>query len=393
MRFFAVIIAFLFNFAAVYNVCAQETQQEAQSKRHGPCSHCPVDTVDTEGTQGSQDSHGVHDSDKSHTLHGSTANAGHHGQDHNHDHDRPDIYGPIGVMGSHVHQAGTWMPSYRFMYMDMRGNRDGTHHVSTGDVLDDFMVSPTNMQVEKHVFGAMYSLTDDFTVMAMFPYIRKSMRHVNRMGVRFTTRSDGIGDFKLMPLYAFFRRGGHSLHLNAGVSLPTGSIHKSDDTPAGPDRRLPYPMQLGSGTFDLLPGVTYLGQTESWSWGVQPMGTIRLGENSNDYTLGNRFNMTAWGSRVWTDWLSTSLRIDGQVWRNIRGDDPKLNPRMVPTADPDRRAGERVDILFGVNLYAPEGKLKGNMLSAEGGFPVYQSLDGPQLETDWRLTVGWRWAF
>jgi len=30
--------------------------------------------------------------------------------------------------------------------------------------------------------------------------------------------------------------------------------------------RLEYPMQLGSGTFALRPGLTYLGQTERWAW-------------------------------------------------------------------------------------------------------------------------------
>ncbi len=27
------------------------------------------------------------------------------------------------------------------------------------------------------------------------------------------------------------------------------------------------------------------------------------------------------------------------------------------------------------------------------GLPVYQWLDGPQLETDWRLTAAWDWTF
>ncbi|MEW6026907.1 MAG: transporter [Planctomycetota bacterium] len=320
------------------------------------------------------------------------------GRDHtgvigHHIHDRPDSYAPIGVMGNHVHKAGEGMFTYRFMSMNMRGNLDGADRISTSDILKDFMVSPTSMKMEMHMIDGMYAPTDNLTLMAMLPYIRFSMHHINSMGVRFATRSEGIGDFKVMPLYTFYREGRHSFHFNAGMSFPTGSIDKKDDTPAGPNQKLPYPMQLGSGTFDLLPGITYLGQTENWSWGGQPMGTIRLGENSNHYTLGNRLHLTTWAARKWTDWFSTSARLDWQIWRNIKGDDPDLNPMMVPTADPDRRGGERVDILCGVNLYAAEGKFKGHRLAIESGWPIYQSLDGPQLETDWKLTVGWQWTF
>ena len=52
----------------------------------------------------------------------------------------------------------------------------------------------------------------------------------------------------------------HQIHLNAGISLPTGSIDVEDQG------LLPYPMQLGSGIYDLLPGITYNGQAHQFSW-------------------------------------------------------------------------------------------------------------------------------
>jgi len=39
--------------------------------------------------------------------------------------------------------------------------------------------------------------------------------------------------------------------------------------------RLPYPMQIGSGTFDLYPGLTYTGQRDQAGWGGQVLATIR----------------------------------------------------------------------------------------------------------------------
>jgi hypothetical protein len=306
---------------------------------------------------------------------------------------RPDAHAPIGVMGEHIHEAGEWMLSYRFMFMRMDGNRDGTSSVSTARVLQDFPVTPTDMDMQLHMIGAMYAPTDSLTLMGMLPILDLSMDHVTRMGRRFTTTATGPGDLRLTALYNVYRNHMHSVLLNLGLSTPTGSINERDDTPAGKDQKLPYPMQLGSGTWDLLPGVTYLGQTEHWSWGFQPMGTLRLGTNSEDYRLGRRVDMSLWGARKVTEWLSASLRLGTSIWFNIHGNDPELNPNMVPTADPDRRGGERLDLLFGVNGSAPHGVLEGARLAIEGGLPIYQSLDGPQLETDWLLTIGVQWAF
>ncbi|MCZ6718931.1 MAG: transporter [Gammaproteobacteria bacterium] len=303
----------------------------------------------------------------------------------------------INVLGTHTHLEGDWMLGYQFMFMSMDGNRDGTKQLSDSDVLADFPVTPTDMTMKMHMPMLMYAPSDDLTIMAMLPYIQLEMDHVTRTGVRFTTRSEGIGDLNVGALYTFYRRNfdEHRLIFNGAVSFPTGSINKKDflANPAQGKKRLPYPMQLGSGTFDLHPRITYLGEKENWAWGGEVDATIRLGENSNDYTLGNRYSISAWGSWKWTDWLAPFVRIDGEVWENIDGADPDLNPTVVPTADPDRRGGERVDLLFGISTYMPKGTLKGHRLAIQAGLPIYQSLDGPQLETDWQITVGWQWVF
>lgn len=306
---------------------------------------------------------------------------------------RPDGHAPIGVMGDHTHSAGEWMFSYRYRFMDMDGNREGTDNLSDAEVLQQFPVTPVRMTMQMHALGVMYAPTNDLTLMAMVPYVFKEMDHVTRRGVRFTTNSEGFGDIKLTALYKVLDQSQQRLHLNIGMSFPTGSIEERDNTPAGDDQILPYPMQIGSGTFDLLPGITYLGQSNNWSWGSQAIATLRLGENSNDYRLGNQLMLTGWTAYNWTDWLSTSIRLNGQTWGNIDGSDSRLNPMMIPTADPDRRGGTQLNLGFGVNLYAPSGNLQGSRLAIEFELPLYRSLDGPQLETDWRLTAGLQAVF
>jgi len=306
---------------------------------------------------------------------------------------RPDAAPPQGVTGGMSPKRGVFMPSLQYMHMRMDGNRDGTGDVSTAEVLSQFPIAPLNMDVDMLMGGVMYGVTDDVSIMAMIPYIWKSMEHVTRMGSHFTTNSEGFGDFRLIGGYDVYKSGGHTINLSAGLSFPTGSTDERDDTPAGPNQLLPYPMQNGSGTFDLLPGITYSGRSDDWSWGGQINAMVRLGENDHNYTLGNVYGASVWGTRRWVDWVSSSVRLIGEVVEDIHGADPRLNPLQAPTADPNLRAGNFLSLGLGLNFLVPSGPVAGVRLSIEGIIPVVQDLDGPQLERDYVLLVGLKKAF
>lgn len=307
---------------------------------------------------------------------------------------RPSGHAPIGVMADHTHNEGEWMLSYRYMFMDMEGNRTGSNRVSSEQVLQDFMVTPLKMEMHMHMLGAMYAPSDFFTAMIMLPVIDLSMDHETRMGQRFTTTASGLGDIGITGLWRVFDGQMQRLHINSGISLPSGDINQKDTTPAGTNSPLPYPMQLGSGTVDLRPGVTYLGQHESWGWGAQSTGTIRLGENNRDYTLGNRWEATAWGSYDWSPWSGNSLRLAYSNLGNIDGADNRLNPMTIPTARTDLRGGQRIDLGVGMNFYVPsETDLAGLRIALEVLIPLYQDLDGPQLETDVKFVTGLQYSF
>lgn len=337
---------------------------------------------------------------------------GHHGAH------QADAHAPIGVMGDHMHVKGEWMISYRYMRMEMKNSRDGTSSISPEEIATTvanpffgqpmqpptLRVVPTQMTMDMHMFGGMYAPTDWLTLMLMGSYIKKDMDHLTFAGptgttVRggFTTRSSGFGDTKIASLIRLYENDIHHLHLNAGISLPTGSITEEDDvlTPTGatPTLTLPYPMQLGSGTFDFLPGITYTGKSANTAWGAQYSAVIRLeDENHENYSLGDEHRLTAWGSHSWKPWISTSLRIVGQTIDKIDGQNPDI-VAPVQTADPDNQGGERVDFLLGVNLIGQIGALAGHRVALEVGAPVYQNLNGPQLETDWLFTVAYQVAF
>lgn len=294
----------------------------------------------------------------------------------------------LNVLGTHTHLAGQWMVSYEFMAMGMKGNRDGTSRVSNSDVLRQFAVAPTDMSFQMHMPALMYAPTNDLTLMAMLPVYRKSMNHVMQDGGTFSENTTGIGDVGLTALYAFYSAPElrHRFLLNATVNVPTGSIDETMD-----DMRLEYPMQLGSGSFDIAPGITYLGQSRNWADGAEVIPQIRLNNNDNGYRLGNQYRAKAWFARRLTDWLSASTMVEGDITDKIHGLDPELDPQDEPTKDINVQGGKRVGLSLGLNMFAPNGALAGHRLSIEGILPVYQSLNGPQLETDWQLRIGWQW--
>ncbi len=301
----------------------------------------------------------------------------------------------------HTHDAGEWMIGLSYMYMSMDGMHNNDHGIAASRVVDPagfgFLVTPVNMDMHMQMLHFMYAPTDEITFMAMLPHVSKSMEHLVRNPAvpNFTPRSEGMGDLVMAGLYSAYRTESQRVIAELGVSFPTGSISEKDNNPmsGGTSVILPYPMQLGSGTWDFMPGVTYIGQISGWQWGAHAKGTIRANKNANDYRLGNRYKLTGWGARNFTDWLSGSLRLDWNQWLNIHGSDPALNPAIVPTADPDRQAGRRLDLLFGATVFEPGGYLEGNRLSVEAGLPIYQWLDGPQLATEWMISVAWDWTF
>ncbi|MBB3047875.1 hypothetical protein FHR99_002141 [Litorivivens lipolytica] len=313
----------------------------------------------------------------------------------------PASHAPIGVMGDHRHKAGEWMLSYRVMDMRMEGLMQGSSQVSAGDVTGtmmmpgNYMVAPTRMDMEMQMLGAMYAPSDDLTLMLMTSYKRNEMDHVTRMGMRFTTRSEGLGDTKVGGLIRLFEADDHShtLHLNAGLSLPTGSIDEKDDTPSMADAKLPYGMQLGSGSLDLLPGITWQAYQGAYNWGAQLSAVLPMERNDNDYRLGNSAALTVWLARKATDFLSYSLRLTGESQGKIDGERDDLNPMMVTTADTDNYGGDRLSLSYGLNAYIPDGALRGHRFALEYTLPLHQDLNGVQLEREPYFTAGWQLAF
>lgn len=97
----------------------------------------------------------------------------------------------------------------------------------------------------------------------------------------FIISSEGVGDVSLSVSRPLWRAESRHIMGNLGLSLPTGSIDEIGPTPRvpGTDTRLPFTMQIGSGTFDLAPSLSIVGSGEPLAWGGELRAKVRLGEN------------------------------------------------------------------------------------------------------------------
>ncbi len=305
-------------------------------------------------------------------------------------------HAPIGVMGDHTHNKGEWMFSYRYMDMSMDGLRRGTNDLQTAQALQDFMLVPVKMDMQMQMLGVMYAPTERITLMGMLNHQKNDMLLETRMGNRFTTSSEGMGDSKLGTLISLKKWNNNYLHANLGISLPTGSINVRDVTPMGPNTLLPYPMRIGSGTYDLSLGLTWNQYHETYSLGAQLMSTLRTGENDQDYRLGHENKLNFWAAKSLNNSWSLSARLEAKNRQSIKGSDPRLMmaANMTPTANADFTGGDFAHLSIGLtHVSNVKNWTNGHRLAIEFSQPVLQNLAGTQMKLENSFTIGWQKAF
>ena len=317
---------------------------------------------------------------------------------------------PVGMMGAHLMGKGKMMLMYTPMFMKMDGSRIGTSRVSPETIvttvpnrfgnLPTLRIAPEEMSMERHMLSAMYGLTSSVSLMVMTSYVEKRMTMVTFKGASGTERlgitegsTEGLGDTTLglaFKLWQEQQAGAHQLvHAGLGVSLPTGSITERGRmlSPMGNlmDMRSAYGMQLGTGTYDFIPTLTYTGSSGRLGWGAQAKARIALeDENDEGYRWGNLYETTAWLSYKLTDGLSGTARLAASTQSEIHGADPKIGGPFQGTY-PEFYGGERIEAFVGLNGHIPLGHGTTARLGVEAGVPLYQDLNGPQLERDWSL--------
>lgn len=304
------------------------------------------------------------------------------------DHSHHNMHG-----GGHMHGKGMFMAQYKYQRMYMKDLMDSDNKLTAEIAVDnrsgypDYMMAPVDMTMDMHMLMLMYGVTDSVMLMAMGHYMSSTMGMLSDEGSNDATyvssvmKSSGIAD---TVLSAFIKL---STQWNAkiGWSIPTGSInvrgpmtHSSTFTEQGV--KYPYGMQLGSGTHDLIPGISYADASGKINWKVDFDYTLRIGKNDSDYKRGNKLELKSqlgWdASKYFSVHGKLDLRSEGQ----IDGSDKDMNAGMSPAADAQNYGGIRLDTGLGVKLNTAD-KMWG--IGADFVMPVYQNLWGPQMRTSW----------
>ena len=316
---------------------------------------------------------------------------------------RPDSHAPIGVMGDHIHSAGEWMVSYRFMHMSMNGHQDGTNSLKTREVYtknspsgSNYTAAAEEMNMNMHMIGLMYAPTDKITLTGMVNYVEKNMDIVtNPHGGGHGHTGDhshdssGLGDVTIGALYSLIHTPQHKLHLNLGLTLPTAKVdHKEADT------FLPYGMQSGTGIFGINLGATYNAHFQKFSWGAQFMKSFALeDENDSGFRYGDTFQLTTWLAAPVTNALSLSARVNYRYQEDISGHYNGPHGHAAPQHFQSNYGGHILELGVGANYVIQSGALRGHRLAVEVLTPLIQDANGVGLDLDYTVVAGWQWAF
>lgn len=336
--------------------------------------------------------------------------SGHHFHKHHH-----GGHMPAGVMFGHMlDQAGDFMFGYRLMVGRQGGNiLNGTHNASNHAIINqgcsDTILcgsAPSKMNMKMHMINMMYAPTSWMNLMLMPTFVDMEMDvrglsggagHAGGHGGGSTAThsTSGVGDTTMAALFDLFEARGHWLHLGLGFSAPTGDVglkfKNNGHTEGG---IIHFGMQLGSGTWDFIPSLTYTGEHNRLSWGAQLSGVKRMeDQNRSGYRLGDMFQATTWTGFRLIRWLSVTVRGIYTVQGDIHGDFNTFNARSGPMDFPANHGGQFWDIGVGLNVMAPSGLFAGNSLSVEWLEPIQDDVNGYRLERTSTFALTWNYSF
>ncbi len=312
---------------------------------------------------------------------------------------------PAGVLGATMFRQGETAVAYLPVFVHLQGNYMGTNQVSPATVLSipnintppaKLRIVPNEQNVQIHRFSVTYGVSDAFNLSVLGSYIQKEATRTtyNPLGTSVvgtrTDSIDGIGDLSVSGFFRLYQDAVHHVHLNLGVSLPTGSTTE-EWTGLAPNgslnvARTTYGMMPGTGTVDLLPGVTYTARKALWSWGATYRGRIAMEDNDQGYRWGNLHEVSGWAGYTLIPGVTATARVVGTVQGQIEGRDLQIKS-PAQGANPAFYGGERVDLLAGVEVLGKPFGLGNTRFAVEAGPPVYQNVNGPQLGRDWQVNV------
>jgi len=304
------------------------------------------------------------------------------------DYSRPDSHAPINITGDHFHDKGGLMISYRYIHKNMSGNLNGNSEVKIEDIFNNYNSISESNKTESHKVGFMYGISSKINLMASIGFTLKTMNLLSKKNQAFQVSSSGVDDINFFSLYNLVDKSMNKTHLNFGISFPVGSINENNDYSYFNITKLPYNMQIGSGTWNTNLGFTTFFQFEKISFGLQPSYKIYIGKNSFNYSFGNVLDVNYWAAVKISNWISVSLNFQNKFSDKIRGRDPELTPNIVPESNAYNYGFYVFNSSIGTNIIPPFGKFKNIRIGIEYFLPLLQNYNGIQMGEDNNFVIG-----
>jgi len=318
---------------------------------------------------------------------------------------------PLGVFGDSLPGAGNLLLTLSPQFVESANSLIGTQYASPQQIVATtpwywgptvpVRIVPIRRLDELQSLTLAYGVTKDISIVLSTGMIE---RHIDLMTFYGTSGivprgmsnpgTESLQDSQLAGIWRVYQDPIHRIQLNLGMSFPTGANHDPaavlQPTGVWAPIRAFYGMQTGTGTFDVMPGALYGGRLGPWSWGLSYRARLPLGVNPEGYMWGNYQEANGWVGYSWVPGFTTTFRVNGNIQDHIVGADWWIAGK-IQAANPNLYGGERIELLGGASL---DGKLvgvPGVTLLAEGGAPVYQNLNGPQIAKAWQATGALRW--
>ena len=272
-----------------------------------------------------------------------------------------------------------WQASLRYEYSKSSQLRSGDGSISSSNPFVVASAGETQQSTFNRaaILGLDYAGEGGWGVAAEIPYIDRDHTTLGA-GDPTTTSShaSGLGDVRLLGRYQVHSMK-QSWGFQFGLKLPTGGFHQNFDAGSGAGSPLDRGLQLGTGTTDVLAGVSYFSRLNKHvGTFASVMADQPLAEREN--FLPSASLTVNLGARLLnTSWLTPQLQVNTRFDARERGDE----------GDADNSGGTFVYLSPGVTAEINEH------LNAFAFFqvPVYQYANGVQLEPRWLLSLGVRY--
>ena len=276
--------------------------------------------------------------------------------------------------------SGGWRADVRFDYFNQDQLRSGTDSVSRSglELPNDDEIQQYTIN-RNYTFDLDYSPSKDWGINVALPWYDRSHATIAEGDTEVSTSHDtGIGDLRVMARYTGLDAQ-RTTGFEFGLKLPTGRFTSTFRTGPQTGEPLDRGLQLGTGTTDLVLGVYNFGNfAPDWGYFAQALLTQPL-NSREDFRPGTGLNANFGIRYSGYATIEPQLQINGRFEKRESG----------ANADAENSGASLLYISPGFNWNVTRRFSAYAFVQT----PIYQRVNGLQIEARWLASVGLHYIF